>query len=526
MKILYYLTGLLASVIQLSQVRGQTCSEPTILVGSTYVKPPSLIVANDVVPWVSQYANPVAQVGNCTCGGATKRFYKSVNSSNTVGNTGECPDNTGFQTPVCVDSSCTNLCIIDIYGRTYTRQPGATFYPGCFYPHCLSGGACYTHFFAQAVRLVDQNGNLRDYDDRFNKFSQNSSFIRAAGVSCNGCDALRSSFCSSTCIKDVYATDCPKYASWGNCRTDENWMSQSCAKSCLCGQPTTTTTTTKSPVVVTTTTSNPVTTKPPTTLAPLPATTTSSAPSPVGCVYNKLTNTDRALIVDAHNNHRSKLALGQEPNKPSGNAAPAANMYKFEYDCKLENVAQAWANVCSQVHSTPQGRKCTGENLYMYSASVPQPTPQAMQAAADLWWHELIEYGLSTTDTNYYSSSMNSLGHFTQMAWAQTLRVGCGISQCASTTYVVCNYNVTGNINTKSIYQIGNACSNCTTYPGSTCDSAKGLCVAPSGDRPCEDRDTASACSYFKTNGYCSASSSVYCQMRRDCAKTCGLCNS
>ncbi|KAI1710772.1 cysteine-rich secretory protein family domain-containing protein [Ditylenchus destructor] len=477
MKILLYLTGLLAAA---SQVRGQTCSEPTILVGSTYVKAPSLIVANDVVPWVSQYARPVEQVGNCTCGGATKRFYKSVNSSNTVGNTGECPDNTGFQPPVCVDSSCTNLCIIDIYGRTYTRQPGATFYPGCFYPHCLSGGACYTHFFAQAVRLVDQNGNLRDYDDRFNKFNYNSSFIRAAGVSCNGCDALRSSFCSSACIKDVYATDCPKYASWGNCRTDEYWMSQSCAKSCLCGQSTTTTTTTK----------------------------------------------NRALIVDAHNNHRSKLALGQEPNNPSGYAAPAANMYKFEYDCKLENVAQAWANVCSQVHSTSQGRKCTGENLYMYSATIPQPTPQAMQSAADLWWHELIEYGLSTTDTNYYSSSMNDLGHFTQMAWAQTLRVGCGISQCASTTYVVCNYNVTGNINTKSIYQIGNACSNCTTYPGSTCDSAKGLCVAPSGDRPCEDRDTASACSYFQTNGYCSASSSAYCQMRRDCAKTCGLCNS
>lgn len=72
-----------------------------------------------------------------------------------------------------------------------------------------------------------------------------------------------------------------------------------------------------------------MTTKAPTTIAPLQTTTTSSAPLPVGCVYNKLTNTDRALIVDAHNNHRSKLALGQEPNNPSGYAAPAANMYKF-----------------------------------------------------------------------------------------------------------------------------------------------------------------------------------------------------
>ena len=64
------------------------------------------------------------------------------------------------------------------------------------------------------------------------------------------------------------------------------------------------------------------------------------------------------------------------------------------------------------------------------------------------------------------------IGHYTQVVWALTNQISCGISICEDTaatsatpwqTLVVCNYNPAGNILTQPVYQTGAGCSACGT---------------------------------------------------------------
>uniref|UniRef100_A0A914DG63 SCP domain-containing protein n=1 Tax=Acrobeloides nanus TaxID=290746 RepID=A0A914DG63_9BILA len=48
-----------------------------------------------------------------------------------------------------------------------------------------------------------------------------------------------------------------------------------------------------------------------------------------GCSTTGLTDSDRQVITNLHNNFRSSLAKGQEPTASGGNAPTAKNMYKI-----------------------------------------------------------------------------------------------------------------------------------------------------------------------------------------------------
>ena len=99
-----------------------------------------------------------------------------------------------------------------------------------------------------------------------------------------------------------------------------------------------------------------------------------------GCSTTGLTDSDRQVITNLHNNFRSSLAKGQEPTASGGNAPTAKNMYKLvrfscfrnnfpssqQYDCDLESMAQSWANNCVFQHSGGNA----GEYLYMQTNNV------------------------------------------------------------------------------------------------------------------------------------------------------------
>ena len=85
-----------------------------------------------------------------------------------------------------------------------------------------------------------------------------------------------------------------------------------------------------------------------------------------------------------------------------------------------------------------------GENLYKrwpsyryYSVS------NAWSEILEGWWDEIKDYKTTSnppivTWENYYKT-----GHFTQMAWASTTKVGCGWTHCHGNAYTiaVCNYS-------------------------------------------------------------------------------------
>ena len=71
------------------------------------------------------------------------------------------------------------------------------------------------------------------------------------------------------------------------------------------------------------------------------------------------------------------------------------------------------------------------------------------------------------------------VGHYTQVVWADSEELGCGLVQYKNPdgdmffTIVVCNYATAGNMVRGQIYEKGAACSACP--PGYTCDD--GLCA-------------------------------------------------
>ena len=77
---------------------------------------------------------------------------------------------------------------------------------------------------------------------------------------------------------------------------------------------------------------------------------------------------------------------------------------------------------------------------------------------------------------NIFNRFSLSTGHYTQVVWADTFKVGCGFTAYRAPNgwhnkYYVCNYGPAGNIIGGSMYQEGSACSKCPR----ACDN--GLCV-------------------------------------------------
>ncbi|KAH7704903.1 venom allergen-like protein vap-2 [Aphelenchoides avenae] len=152
-----------------------------------------------------------------------------------------------------------------------------------------------------------------------------------------------------------------------------------------------------------------------------------------------------------------------------------------KWDKALEQKAQAWADKCVFQHS--QGRGDVGENLFQGTSS---SNEDAFKQAAASWWEELTTKGASAQDTKYTVEEFNrGNGHWSQMAWAKSVKLGCGAKDCGNPipgTMVVCNYQVAGNLLDTTVYDKGEPCKSdaeCTTIAGSKCDTKSRLCEAP-----------------------------------------------
>jgi pathogenesis-related protein 1 len=128
--------------------------------------------------------------------------------------------------------------------------------------------------------------------------------------------------------------------------------------------------------------------------------------------------------LDAHNNIRRNGA-SPPPNPP---------LDDFTWDEALVASAQEWANKCVFEHSG------SGENLF---ASTDGRTPTYV---VDSWASEVQYYNYSNGDCS------DVCGHYTQIVWRDTERVGCAIADCAHMDifdgpgqFAVCHYEYPGN---------------------------------------------------------------------------------
>ena len=103
---------------------------------------------------------------------------------------------------------------------------------------------------------------------------------------------------------------------------------------------------------------------------------------------------------------------------------------------ELAKAAQAWADHlrkadCAFEHS----RTRYGENLAGGTSGALDPA-----SSVEMWYREVDKY-----DFKRGGFSMDT-GHFTQLVWADTQHVGCGMTTCKGLDIIVCNYDPPGNV--------------------------------------------------------------------------------
>ena len=132
------------------------------------------------------------------------------------------------------------------------------------------------------------------------------------------------------------------------------------------------------------------------------------------------------------------------------NASPP--LPQLTWDPALAVIAANWAAMCRDVDAPiglidhNPGRSATyptyvGENIYGGASSA--------KAAVDLWMTERPNYNVEANSCN------GVCGHYTQIVWRKTLKVGCAISNCPALRYsdsIICNYGPGGNFNGERPY--------------------------------------------------------------------------
>ena len=134
-----------------------------------------------------------------------------------------------------------------------------------------------------------------------------------------------------------------------------------------------------------------------------------------------LTENQQAAL-DAHNNKR--VALGVVPMTWSNKVAKSAQAYA-DKRCAENN--------CDPKHSTGSGY---GENLAWSSGQ-----GLNMEFSVGMWIAEEADY-------DYASNTCTEgkvCGHYTQVVWAKSTKLGCGQSTNGKEVFIVCQYDPPGN---------------------------------------------------------------------------------
>jgi pathogenesis-related protein 1 len=155
---------------------------------------------------------------------------------------------------------------------------------------------------------------------------------------------------------------------------------------------------------------------------------------------NPLDQQEIDAFVNAHN-----AARGGALNPPPSPALPAVSWdavlaqsaYNYLIECVPNGSLVAHNANRSSDYQALGGSGYVGENIY---ASTGDAAPQA---AVDSWMSEAPAYDYNANNVDA------TTGHYTQVVWRDSVRIGCAIVNCAAIRFpntILCDYAPGGNI--------------------------------------------------------------------------------
>lgn len=176
--------------------------------------------------------------------------------------------------------------------------------------------------------------------------------------------------------------------------------------------------------------------------------------APVGEIKT-LSEDEKQAVLDRHNEYRGQVS------------PPAANMQKLAWDEDLATAAANWASQCQFGHDSYNARAMPGISYIGQNFAAGYAD---LVAATDGWASEIKDF-------NYGKAATGVTGHYTQIVYAKSGRVGCGVASCPDSGYglfLVCNYAVSQMSNeAETPWAEGDSsCEDCS----SQCDTTGTLC--------------------------------------------------
>ncbi|XP_068679131.1 uncharacterized protein [Montipora foliosa] len=246
-----------------------------------------------------------------------------------------------------------------------------------------------------------------------------------------------------------------------------------------------------------------------------------TTPQPNDFAQCRLSDDLKEQFVDFHNTFRGQV-------QPS-----AADMEYMEWNDDLGNLAQMWSDKCEWKHgftkfgawypSEAFRSKTVGQNLAREWGKWIDNKQSGPVDSVRRWFVEKDYYtfGKFTYPMPPSMCRKEPCGHYTQVVWASSKKVGCAFNWCdkyfgtphpwvPGETVVTCDYYPSGNVVGKLPYTVGPPCSKCASGKG-WC--YKNLC------REC--KDFSSKCGKTFTKSMCLTHRDL---MEKSCPRMCNLC--
>lgn len=150
-----------------------------------------------------------------------------------------------------------------------------------------------------------------------------------------------------------------------------------------------------------------------------------------------------ALLILSPGPVMADAAFRDEILAAHNDARAAEKLSPLCWDPVLAAHAQSWADFIAvrgvMEHAIPTGE---GENLWMGESR----TNLGVTAMVSDWIGEKADFRDGAFPAVARRGSWHDVGHYTQIMWRQTTRIGCGFASRDGTDYLVCRYWLPGNV--------------------------------------------------------------------------------